>query len=171
MLFVLFPLGLVLIWLIPTLFPEESLALSGTIPTRVSMIICALMTAVHHPFGVGVTGFLPAVGRYLPDAISMLGSFFNVPLSFEEVSGYLVSADYVGTKTFFFDQLMRFGIPFAVGFFIFIVGLLKRLAAKRQIVLLIATLACTVAMITYQPGTGNFAISIVFGLALRETKA
>ena len=171
LLFVLFPLGLILIWLVPTLFPEESLALSGTIPTRFSMIICALMTVIHHPLGVGMTGFLPAVAKYLPNAMSTLESIFNVPLYFGEVSGYLESADAVGTKTFFFDQLMRFGIPFAVAFIVFIVGLVKRLAARRETVLLTAILASTVAIMTYQPGTGNFAISIVFGLALRQARA
>ncbi len=170
LLFVLFPLGLTLIWLIPNLFPEESFAISGTIPTRFSMILSASMTFAHHPFGVGVTGFLPAVAQYLPSAMSDLQSIFPFPLNFSEVSAYETSADMVGTKTFFFDQLMRFGIPFAAIFFIFIAGLLKRLAEKKQTILLMAILAATVAIMTYQPGTGNFAISIVFGLALSEVR-
>ncbi len=170
LLFVLFPLGLVLIWLIPNLFPEESLAFSGTIPTRFSMIICALTTVIHDPFGVGLTGFLPAVAKYLPGAMSSLQSIFPFPLNFDEVSEYLVSSDMVSTKSFFFDQLMRFGIPFAVFFIMFIVGLLKRLAAERQRILLIAILASTIAILTYAPGTGNFAVPIVFGVALNEVR-
>lgn len=170
LLFVLFPLGLFLIWLIPNIFPAESFAVSGTIPTRFSMIICALMTVTHHPFGVGFPGFLPAVAKYLPDAMSKLESFFDVPLYFGEVSDYLTSADMVSTKTFFFDQLMRFGIPFALFFFIFIIGLLKRLAVKRQTILFIAVLAATTAIMTYQPGTGNFAIPIAFGVAFNEVR-
>jgi hypothetical protein len=170
LLFVLFPLGLVLIWMIPNLFPEESFAVSGTIPTRFSMIICALMTVTDHPFGVGLPGFLPAVAKYLPGAMSALESIFPFPLYFGEVSEYLASADMVSTKTFFFDQLMRFGIPFAWFFFVFITGLFKRLAAKGQMILLIAILASTVAIMTYQPGTGNFAIPIVFGVALSEVR-
>jgi len=167
-LFVLFPLGIILIWLIPDLFPEESFAISGTIPTRFSMITCALMTVRHHPLGVGLTGFLPAVARYLPGAMSAVESIFPFPLYFGEVSEYLTSADMVSTKTFFFDQLMRFGIPFALFFFVFITGLIKRLAAKGRMILLTAIMACTIAVITYQPGTGIFAIPIVFGVALLE---
>jgi len=167
-LFVLFPLGIILIWLIPDLFPEESFAISGTIPTRFSMITCALMTVKHHPLGVGLTGFLPAVARYLPGAMSAVESIFPFPLYFGEVSEYLTSADMVSTKTFFFDQLMRFGIPFALFFFAFITGLAKRLAAKRRMILLTAIIACSIAIMTYQPGTGNFAIPIVFGVALLE---
>jgi hypothetical protein len=166
LLFVLFPLGLVLIWLIPNLFPEESFAFSGTIPTRFSMIICALMTVVHNPFGVGFTGFLPAVAKYLPRAMSTLESVFTFPLNFSEVYDYFTYADMVSTKTFFFDQVMRFGIPFAFLFVVFIVRLVKRLAAKKQTILLLATLTSAVATMTYQPGTGNFAIPILFGVAL-----
>jgi hypothetical protein len=170
LLFVFFPLGLLLIWLIPTLFPEELFAISGTIPTRFSMILCALVTVLHNPFGVGLTGFLPAVARYLPGAMSAVDSIFPFPLYFGEVSEYLTSADAVSTKTFFFDQLMRFGIPFAIFFFIFIASLLKRLVAKRQTILLIAILASTIAIMTYAPGTGNFAVPIVFGVALNEVR-
>ena len=47
------PVGMFLIWLLPTLFPDEVLAMSGTIPTRFSMIICSLATVEHNPLGVG----------------------------------------------------------------------------------------------------------------------
>jgi hypothetical protein len=134
------------------------------------MIICALTTVTHHPFGVGLSGFLPAVAKYLPGAMSTLESFFEVPLFFGEVTDYLVSADMVSTKTFFFDQLMRFGIPFAVLFVVFMSRLLKRLAAAQKSTLLIAILASAVAITTYIPGTGNFAIPIAFGLALSEVR-
>lgn len=168
LLLVIFPLGLILIWLIPNLFPEESFAFSGTVPTRFSMIICALMTVIHHPFGVGVTGFLPAVAKYLPDAMSDLQSIFPFPLNFSEVAAYEVSSEMVSTKTFFFDQMMRFGVPFVLFFSVFIAGLIKRLVAERQQVLLIAILASVVAIVTYAPGTGNFAVPIAFGVALNE---
>jgi hypothetical protein len=167
---VLFPLGLVLIWLIPNLFPQESFATSGTVATRFSMILCALMTAIHHPFGVGVTGFLPAVARYLPEAMFTIQSFFPFPLYFGEVTEYLTSADMVSTKTFFFDQLMRFGFPFVILFAVFIGKLLRKLISNRDTLLFIGVLFATIAVTTYQPGTGNFAISMVFGVALNRIR-
>jgi len=129
------------------------------------------MTVIHHPFGVGLTGFLPAIARYLPGAMSKLEAMFSFPLYFGEVSEYLTSADMVSTKTFFFDQLIRFGIPFAFVFVIFIGRLLKRLAVMKQTILLVAVLASAIAVTTYVPGTGNFAIPIVFGIALSEVKS
>lgn len=164
------PLGMFLIWLLPTLFPDEVLAMSGTIPTRFSMILCSLMTVRHNPLGVGFTGFLPAVARYLPGAMSTLASVSPFPLDYSEVSGYLTSADMVSTKTFFFDQLMRFGIPFALVFFAFIYRLIKRLASEKQTTLLIGILTAVIGITAYVPGTGSFAIPIVFGIALSEVK-
>ena len=102
--------------------------------------------------------------------MSTLASVSPFPLDYREVSGYVTSADMVSTKTFFFDQLMRFGIPFALVFFAFIYGLIKRLASEKQTTLLIAILAAGIAITTYVPGTGSFAIPIVFGIALSEVK-
>jgi len=169
--FVLFPVGLLLIFrLIPLLFPEEVILASGTIPTRFSMILCALITVIHHPFGVGLSGFLPAVAAYLPGAMSAVQSYFPWPLNFDEVSLYQTSADMVSTKTFFFDQLIRFGFPFALAF-CFVVGkILNCLVARKQMIIAIAILASAIAITTYIPTAGVFTISIVFGVALSEVR-
>src|SRR5260370_35756597 len=126
------------------------------------------MTLEAAHVGGGLTRYLTDFSRYLPGLMSAVESIFPFPLYFGEVSEYLASADMVSTKFFFFDQLMRFGIPFALFFFVFITGLIKRLAAKGRMILLTAIMACTIAVITYQPGTGNFAIPIVFCVALLE---
>jgi hypothetical protein len=166
----LFPVGIVAIWMIPNLFPEDSLSVAATVPTRLSMLFCAITTIEHHPFGVGLPGFLPAVATYLPGAINTTQSMFPVPLNFSEVTEYMTSADMVSTKTFVFDQMMRFGLPFGVFFFLFVSRLIKGLVARKQIVMTIAVLASTIAITTYIPGTGAFPIPIVFGVALSQMK-
>jgi len=45
------------------------------------------------------------------------------------------------------------------------------LAVMKQTILLVAVLASAIAVTTYVPGTGNFAIPIVFGIALSEVKS
>jgi hypothetical protein len=162
------PMGAILIALLPTLFTEESFVTSNTVPTRVSMVFCALMTVMRHPFGVGLSGFLPAVAQYLPDAMRTTQSLIPFPLNFTEVSAYLTSAEQVSTKTFYFDQLMRFGIPFGVCFVIFVKKLVTCLLEQKQVVMSIAVLACAIAIMTYIPGTGVFAVPIVFGVALNR---
>lgn len=167
--FVLLPLGLSLIWVLPVLFPETIIYESGTVPTRFSMIVCALITVRHHPLGVGLSGLLPSVGAYLPNAMDTVQSFFPFPLDFSEVAEHLTSAEMV-SSTFFFDQVMRFGIPFALFFVIFVVTMIKRLVAKERWVLVIAVLAAALAAITYIPVFGDYAIPLVFGMALSEVR-
>ena len=162
------PLGAILITVLPTLFPEESFAISGTVPTRVSMLLCAIMTVAHHPFGVGLSGFLPAVAAYLPQAMQLTQSMSPLPLNFTEVSAYLTSAEMVSTKTFYFDQVMRFGIPFGIFFILIVRGLVKKLMERKLLALSIGVVACTIALMTYIPGVGTFAIPILFGVAMSE---
>jgi hypothetical protein len=169
---VLLPLGLLLIVrLIPLLFPEDVIMESGTIPTRFSMILCSLTTVVHHPFGVGLSGFLPSVATYLPDAMSTVQSYFPWPLNFDEVSQYQTSADMVSTKTFFFDQLIRFGIPFALVFFFAVGKILRCLMSRKQMIIAVAILATAIAITTYIPIAGVLTVSIVFGVAVSEVRS
>lgn len=170
-LFVLLPLGLFLIWLVPNLFPESGIAASSSVSTRLSMIACALITVRHHPLGVGLAGLLPSVVAYLPNAMETVQSFFPVPLTFQEVSVHLTSPEMAGTMTFFFDQLMHFGIPFAVCFFVLIVGLLKHLVARQQLILTIAILASTIAVTIYVHTFGHYPVPILFGVALSEVRS
>lgn len=167
---ILIPLGFFAMSLIPTMFPEEGFETSNSVQTRASMILCALNTVAHHPLGVGFSGFLPAVVAYLPNAMDTLQAYSPLPLAFPEVSQYLISSEDVGTKTFFFDQLMRFGIPFAVFFFVVMMKLLKRLAMQEQSILFVAVLASTVALSTYVPLSSQYATSILFGVALLEAR-
>lgn len=166
----LFPLGAVVIWMLPNLFPEDSFAVAASVPTRLSMLFCALRTIEHHPFGVGLSGFLPAVATYLPGAIDTTQSMFPIPLNFSEVTAYMTSADMVSTKTFVFDQMMRFGVPFGVFFFVFVNRIIKGLVARKQILMTVAVMASTIAITTYIPGTGAFPIPIVFGMAFNQIK-
>lgn len=165
--FVLLPLGLSLIWVLPVLFPDAILYESATVPTRLSMIFCALITVLHHPLGVGLSGYLPSVRAYLPNAMETVQSFFPLPLNFSEVAEHLTSAEMVSSGTFFFDQLARFGLPFAACFLIFIATMVKRLIADSQWILAIAVLAAAIAASTYVAAWGDYAMPIVFGIAFR----
>jgi hypothetical protein len=168
--FVLLPLGLSLIWVLSVLFPNAVVYETTTVPTRLSMLLCALYTVRHHPLGVGLSGFLPAVGTYLPGAMDTLQSFFPLRLDFSEVVEHLTSSAMVSTGTFFFDQLMRFGVPFALGFLVFVVTLLKRLTATNQWILAIALLAAALAATTYVGAFGDYAIPLVFGIAFSKVR-
>jgi hypothetical protein len=166
----LLPLGFAAVWWLPNLFPEQGALQLGSVQTRSSVVLCALNTVEHHPFGVGFSGFLPAVATYLPNAMRTVQAQSPLPLDFSEASEYLNSSQDVSTKTFFFDQLMRFGVPFAIAFAFCITKILKRLGPSRQQILFVAVLACTIALSTYVTLTGQYAISILLGVAIAESR-
>ena len=153
---------------IPTLFPEDGIAQSGSVQTRASMILCAIGTVEHHPFGVGFSGFLPAVRKYLPDSMRRIQSLSPLPLDFSEVSEYLGVSPNVGTKTFFFDQAMCFGLPFVILFIVLIIRLLKRLSVEKRI-LFVGVMAVAIALCSYVSLSGEYATAILFGVAIQET--
>ena len=58
----LLPLGFFAVSWLPSLFPEQGALQSSSVQTRASVILCALNTVEHHPFGVGFPGFFPGRG-------------------------------------------------------------------------------------------------------------
>ena len=142
---------------------------TSTIGTRLSMAAYALITVFHNPFGVGFTGFLPSIPRYLPEAMRLVQSFFPFPLFFGEVQEYLYppqpDAD---CKTLFFDFLVFFGIPFAVVFFKFVGRLLVRLYRCECYWLFVGVLFSVLAMMTYYATLNAWTLPLLFGMSLYE---
>ena len=144
---------------------------TSTIATRVSMTIYALITIVHRPWGVGFNGFLPSIPRYLPSAMHFVQTLFPVPLAFGEVRSYLyppqAEAD---CKTFFFDFLVFFGIPFAVVFVRFVGHLLSRLFRFGHYWLFIGVLFSALALTTYYSTLYAWTLPILFGISVNEVR-
>ncbi len=157
-------------FLIPQLFPESSLTEYTSVATRGGMITCALVIVAHHPLGVGLSGFLPAIASYLPASMEYLQRLFRVPLNFKELAGYITSAENIGTKTFFFDQLIRFGLPFALLFLIWSFRVIRKLAQSDQRYLCIAAAAAVIGSITYIQPVAPDICPIVMGVALCELR-
>jgi hypothetical protein len=162
------PLALIATASIPTLFPETGILQSGSVQTRASMILCATAIVAHHPFGVGFSGYRAAVSKYLPDSMSSIQSLSPLPLDFSEVSEYLGVSPNVGTKTFFFDQAMCFGLPFVILFIVLIIRLLKRLSVEKRI-LFVGVMAVAIAFCSYVSVSGEYATAILLGVAIQET--
>jgi hypothetical protein len=163
------PLSLIATAWIPTLFPEEGIVQSGSVQTRASMILCAIETVRHHPLGVGFSGYLPAVSRYLPASMSNIQAVSPLPLDFTEVSEYLGDSPTTGTKTLLFDEAMCFGLPFVALFLVLIVRLLQRLRALENTILFIGVMAVAIAFCSYVSLSGEYATAILLGIAIRET--
>ncbi|MGP8173718.1 MAG: O-antigen ligase family protein [Terracidiphilus sp.] len=144
---------------------------AGTIATRFSMAVYALITVAHNPFGVGFTGFLPSISRYLPQAMRFCDSIFPFPLWWGEVKEYLfppqTNAD---CKTFFFDFLVFFGIPFAIVFFRFMGNLLTRLFRCKCYWLFVGVLFTLMGTVTYYSTLNAWTLPLLLGISLHEIK-
>lgn len=134
--------------------------------TRLTMAITTVLIAAHNPFGVGFSGYLPAISTYLPDAINLI----NLPLNYGEVSSYIAqnSAKNISAKTFLFNYFLFFGWPFVIGFILFFIELVRRVRKVGSKHLLAAILFSVLAISTYSDGLGLYNVSLVFGVAFNE---
>jgi len=142
-----------------------------TIATRLSMVTYAFITVLHHPFGVGFTGFFPSMTKYLPVAMQTVQRIIPIPLAFAEVEGYLyppyTDAD---CKAFFFNYLVFFGIPFAFVFIRFFKNLLGRLLRYQFYWLFLGILFALLALTTYYSTLNAWTVPVLLGIALHETR-
>lgn len=144
---------------------------TSTIATRLSMALYALITLIHNPFGVGFTGFLPSIPRYLPPAMRFVEGIFPFPLAFGEVEGYLYPPQALADcKTLFFDYLVFFGIPFAIIFFRFVWRLLTKLFEFRRQWLFVGVLFSTLALMTYYSTVNAWTLPLLFGISFHEIR-
>jgi hypothetical protein len=140
-----------------------------TIATRLSMALFALIAVMHNPFGVGFTGFFPAMPHYLPQAMETIQSWFPFPLAFAEVQEYLTPPQKdADCKTFFFDFLVYFGIPFAVIFIGFVFRLLRQLLRNGLNSLFVGLLFSALALMTYYSSLNAYTMPLLFGVSLYE---
>lgn len=163
---ILVPVGMYLIGLVNEGFQNDLLSSGSSVATRGTMIVFALLCNMHNPLGVGFSGFYPAMARYLPEAMSITTSFFNFPLIFTEVSNYQYTMENADCKTLFFDFLVYFGLPFAVGFIVFFWTLLRRLYRDQQFVLFVGALFSCIALVTYYSSLNTYSIPVLLGVCL-----
>jgi len=136
---------------------------STTMATRGSLFFWALAVVAHHPFGVGFGGFFPALTLYLPQAMDRMFQASPLLLDFNEVTGYLSSAQYAGTKTLVFDLAVYFGIPFLAGFAVFMARLWRACQQQRKPLLLIAIAFVAIGFSTYGGSPARYDAMVVMG--------
>lgn len=142
---------------------------TATVATRLSMTVYALITVAHNPLGVGFAGFLPSIPKYLPDAMAFVERILPFPMFFTEVREYLyppqANAD---CKTFFFDFLVFFGIPFALVFVRVVYRILHDLLDRNYSWMFMGVMFSVFALVTYYSSINLYSIPLMFGIALNE---
>ncbi|WP_127531960.1 hypothetical protein [Paenibacillus kobensis] len=82
--------------------------------TRLGTVLIAVITVLHHPFGVGTGAFVIYFNTYLDTAIDWMGSMFNTLMGYTsinttELATYADSDKNLGVKSGFFQWIMYGG--------------------------------------------------------------
>jgi O-Antigen ligase len=144
---------------------------TGTFATRISMAAWSFIVAVHHPFGVGLSGFYEAITIYLPSAMDWLNNVSPVPLNFSEVQEYVhgnMATLPLDTKCFLLEYIAMFGIPFLVLYVKFSRDILRGLLRRKQDLLMLGFIFLLIGMSTYVNGPTLYAGFYLTGMAYRE---
>jgi hypothetical protein len=169
--------GLVLIivvaWLLHDLMTRllaSDILMYTSAATRLGLVVTSLMTVIHNPFGVGFSGFLPAIDKYGPMAIDWIDRTFGYSFKFTELMSYIGSDTdiNISTKTFLFDYIFFFGIPFLILFILFNHKLIIKSELFRSPYLFAAVLFSFMAACTFIGGVGMYNLSLVYGIAFYE---
>jgi hypothetical protein len=136
-----------------------------TFASRSALAVWSVLVVMHHPFGVGFSGFFPALTRYLPDAMDIVSRLSPVPMNFEEVRDYTSAAQFAAAKTLLFNFSVYFGLPFVAAFAVFVGRLVKACLDSQRMLLLLAVLFVTIAACTYYESLVHFNVFLVYGIA------
>lgn len=142
---------------------------TGTIATRCSLLVWTLIVLVHHPLGVGLSGFYQAITIYLPEAMDFVRKVSPIQLDFSEVSEYVYGGNLpIDAKCFFLEYLASFGIPFLIAYVGFARKVFNALIQRNQNLLLIAVVFLFLGLTTYVNGFVTYVVFYVMGLGYRE---
>ena len=142
----------------------------ASITSRLDLAITSVITAIHNPFGVGFSGFLPAMDKYIPAASEFIQRMSGINMNFTEVISYVMSGsdEYIGTKTFLFDFLIFYGWPFLALYLWFNYKLFQHLRDSKNIILLAVLLYVFLAISTYKNPNVIYNISLAYGVIWYE---
>lgn len=164
----LFYLGLTILF---SQISPKLLLVTESIPTRVTMIFWSGIVFLHFPFGVGFTGFLPAMEKYLPIAKDASINLFGTPnANFNEINLTIADVNGASTKSMLATYTAFYGLPFLILFFSTCSRLVKVLFKGEEITLLAAVLFVLLALSTYDDVIFAYQTFIVLGIAVHEFK-
>lgn len=140
---------------------------STSFTTRSTLLVAVGLILLRYPFGVGFTGYLPALVQSIRDAILILKELDIALISrFGEVLTYVTSESdkFISTKTLFLDFAVWFGFPGIIVISAFAIRSVNRLVYSRNWILLYGALVIVAGLMTYISGIGLYSIAALLGV-------
>lgn len=166
-----FAIGFLAYRLLLTKFTMDISSYAST-ATRSGLALTSVVAVAHNPFGVGFSGMLPAIDRYVPVVADLLQTALRTSLNLGSLLSFVgASTDIdISTKTFLLDFFLFYGWPFLVMYAVFHVKLIRRLWRSDLSLLLMAVAYVSIAISTYIGAIGLYNIPLVYGVALDEIR-
>lgn len=143
-----------------------------SVATRVVCVLTAIFSLLQSPFGVGYFGFLHAFENNISEAISFVNSISPVKLNMYEAEGYVTAASDVaiGTKSFFWNNVICFGWPFVILFFLYVFDVVKKCRIYGRKDLELAFWFVIISLFSFVEGIGLYSISLFFAVLNYEIR-
>lgn len=133
--------------------------------TRTVGFISAIKIAIENPLGVGFLGYVEYYLNAIPSTITLVKSY--VPyLDFTEITDYTKqqNTQSLGTKSFFADSLIIFGLPFLVAYFYSFLFLCKKVKLLNRSSLIPGIVFIYLSLLFWTSGTGFYIVFLVLAL-------
>ncbi len=137
-----------------------------SIATRSVCVLVSVFSLLKYPLGVGYAGFLYAFQNNVQSAIDFMIYLIPFELNFSEVSGYLNAHtdSSIGTKSFFFNNIIYFGWPFVFFFFGYVIYIIKECRKYKRIDLELSFLFIVISLVTFVEGVGLYPMSVFIAI-------
>ncbi|WP_320150904.1 hypothetical protein [uncultured Tolumonas sp.] len=143
-----------------------------SVATRVVCVLTAVFSLLQNPFGVGYFGFLHAFESNISEAIGFVNSMSPVRLNMYEAEGYVTAASDVaiGTKSFFWNNVICFGWPFVILFFLYVFDVVKKCRIYGRKDLELAFWFVIISLFSFVEGIGLYSISLFLAVLSYEIR-
>jgi len=144
---------------------------STSVISRGTLWLLPFHVALSNPFGVGPTGYYPAVSYYGPQITNWLESLTGLPaLFFAEVRGYFfaTNTEAIDTKTYMGNLIMMGGFPglfLWLGGNVWLLARLVRISHPNRLFLIAAVAYVFMAGSTYVSSMSLYNLAAVYGIA------
>jgi uncharacterized membrane-anchored protein len=140
--------------------------------TRMVGFVSAVNIAIENPLGVGFSGYAEYYLNAIPKTISLIKSYIPY-LDFTEVTDYTrqQNTQSLGTKSFFADSLIIFGIPFLLVYFYSFLHLYKKAKRLGRPTLIPGIIFVYFSLVFWTSGIGFYITFITLALTPRKNTA
>jgi hypothetical protein len=151
----------------------NDLVTGTSVATRSAVIITAIYSSIQHPFGVGYSGLLLVFQNEIEKVADFIYGGFPLDFNFYEINeGYInaVDSSQIGTKSFFFNNLIFFGFPFVIYSFLHIKQFIGRLRDSGRQDLEFISWFVFIALFFYVEGIGLYILPVTLAVVFSELK-